>query len=87
MSNDGVFKSDTRILILLADAFIIGSQAKVVHSSPKETQLFISCLSFEEECTPFDFSPNIICRMLLVAISQSGSFASYSQQDRLKKLT
>ncbi len=41
-----------------------------IHSSPKETQLFWSCLSFGEECAPFNFRPKVICRMLLVAICQ-----------------
>ena len=41
---------------------------KTIHSSPKETQLFLSCLSFGEECRSVKFGPNIIFTMLLVPI-------------------
>ncbi len=39
-----------------------------IHSSPKETQLFWSCLSFGEECRSVNFGPNFICTLLLVTI-------------------
>ncbi len=32
----------------------------VLHSSPKKTQLFWSCLSFGEECRSVNFGPNFI---------------------------
>ncbi len=41
-----------------------------LHSSPKETQLFWSCLSFEEECMSVNFEPNVISIMLPVTICQ-----------------
>ncbi len=45
-----------------------------LHSSPKETQVFCSCLSLGEECTSFNFIPKVICRMLLVTICQRPHF-------------
>ncbi len=43
---------------------------KALHSSPKEMQLFWSCLSFGEECRSVNFGPNINCTLLLVTIRQ-----------------
>ncbi len=41
-----------------------------IHSSPKETQLFWSCLSFGEECRSVNFGPNFICILFLVTNCQ-----------------
>ena len=38
----------------------------ILHSSPKETQLFWGCLSFGEECRSVNFRPNFINTILLV---------------------
>ena len=45
-----------------------------IHSSPKETQLFWSCLPFGEECRLVNFGPNVISTMLLITICQKTHF-------------
>ena len=56
-----------------------------IHSSPKETQLFCSCLSFGEKCRSVNFRPSLISTIFLVTICHkthfsTGSFACYSQE-------
>ncbi len=49
---------------------LMSNYNSLVHSSPKETQLFWSCLSFREECRSVNFGPNVISAILLITIGQ-----------------
>ena len=43
-----------------------------IHSSPKETQVFGSCISFGEDCMPLNLGSYIISRPY-VRVSEPGS--------------
>ncbi len=68
-----LFTAERNWELLILCSFVplsVHPQTKVecIHSSPKETQLFWSCLSFWEECRSMKFWPKINCTILLIPI-------------------